>query len=187
MKALTDTDFKEAADSIGCTVAVVKAVKEVESNGKGFLPDGQPAILFEAHKFSEFTNGQYDRSHPTISSSRWNKRLYKGGVAEHVRLVNASALNRDAALKSASWGLFQIMGFNWRLCGYSSLQAFINAMYRSEGEQLKAFIGFVKSQRLDRHLRNLNWAKFAEGYNGSAYKENKYDTKLAAAYKKYLN
>jgi hypothetical protein len=34
-------------------------------------------------------------------------------------------------------------------------------------------------------LENLDWAKFARGYNGAGYKQNKYDEKLAAAYKKY--
>ena len=46
----------------------------------------------------------------------------------------AAHLNRIAALKSASWGKFQLMGFNYKLCGFNSLQAFVNAMYKNEEE-----------------------------------------------------
>jgi hypothetical protein len=58
-------------------------------------------------------------------------------------------------------------------------------MEKSEGEHLKAFCNFITGNSLDGPLRKHQWAKVAEGYNGKAYRENKYDTKLAAAYKKY--
>ena len=76
------------------------------------------------------------------------------------------------------------MGFNWRELGYKTLQAFVNAMYRSEDEHLDSFIRFVKWKKLDRHLRNKNWDAFAAGYNGQSYKVNRYDEKLEEAYKK---
>jgi len=34
-------------------------------------------------------------------------------------------------------------------------------------------------------LRNRNWAKVAQKYNGASYKLNKYDQKLQKAYEKY--
>ena len=49
---LSEADFEWAAKELGCEVAVVKAVDDVESKGKGFLPCGIPVILFEAHVFS---------------------------------------------------------------------------------------------------------------------------------------
>ena len=62
---------------------------------------------------------------------------------------------------------------------------FFAAMQVSEGEHLKAFCGFVKSNSLDGALRNHQWAKLAAGYNGPSYKDNKYDEKLAAAFVRY--
>jgi peptidoglycan hydrolase-like protein with peptidoglycan-binding domain len=50
---------------------------------------------------------------------------------------------------------------------------------------LQAFVGFVEANRLDRHLRTHNWAKFARGYNGPQYRKNAYDAKMARAYEKY--
>ncbi|MDR2934266.1 MAG: N-acetylmuramidase family protein, partial [Candidatus Adiutrix sp.] len=88
-----------------------------------------------------------------------------------------------AALCSVSWGLFKIMGFNWRLCGYKSLQDFIKAMYRDEASHLVAAMGFLKGSGLIPALRSLDWAAFAKGYNGPGYSASKYDLKLARAYK----
>ena len=189
---LSEADFEWAAKELGCEVAAVKAVDDVESKGKGFLPCGIPVILFEAHVFSRLTNHGYDKSHPQISSRTWNRKLYatgkdwiERGRKENQRLELAASLDRSAALQSASYGRFQIMGFNWKVCGYRSLQAFINAVFRDERGQLEACIGYIKGTKLDRHLRNKNWDAFAAGYNGKEYKQNKYDDKLEAAYLKY--
>ena len=186
MKTLTESDFERAANSLGCDVAAIKAVCEVEAPQGGFHDDGTPRILFEAHHFARLTNHQYNESHSDISSRYWNRSLYKGGMAEHKRLQKAAALDREAALQSASWGKFQIMGFNWTLTGAKSLQEFINDMYRSEGAHLDAFVGFVKANNLADALRQHRWADFAKGYNGSGYAANAYDVKLAAAHSKYV-
>jgi hypothetical protein len=184
-KLLTEQNFIDAAKSINVEVAAVKAVAEVESRGDGFLPDGRPKILFEAHKFSKYTNHKYDQSHPHISSLKWNKALYKGGANEYPRLSEAMMLDKTAALKSASWGKFQVMGFNAIDCGWESVEAFVVDMYKDEYQHLRAFLGYVKANNLIKHLQNKNWAAFAFGYNGAGYKENKYDIKMEAAYKKY--
>ena len=175
-----DEAIEKAAAKIGCAVAAVRAVIDVESRG-GFLPDGRPKILFERHYFCRLTNAKHDRTHPDISHSKWGG--YKGGAAEYDRLHRAIALNRDAALRSASWGAFQIMGDNYKICGFGSVKDFVAAMVAGEPEQLDAFVGFVKKSRLDDELIRLDWAGFARGYNGPAYKVNKYDEKLGAAYR----
>jgi hypothetical protein len=182
---LTEQDFSDCATSLNCQIAAVRAVVAVESAGGGFLPNGRPKILFEAKYFHKLTNGKYDKTHPNISSRVWNKNLYKGGAREWNRLNEALALDHNAALQSASWGLFQIMGANYKLCGFKTVDDFVAAMEKSEGEQLKAFINFVKSQKLDGFLRTRNWASFAKGYNGPGYKKNQYDVKLTNAYNKY--
>ena len=117
----------------------------------------------------------------------WNRSLYKGGAREWDRINEAIALDRGAALQSASWGLFQIMGANYKACGFTSVDDFVAAMEKSEGDQLKAFVGFIRTNKLDGYLRSLNWAAFAKGYNGPGYAKNQYDAKLAAAYKKFSN
>lgn len=187
MKTLTDADIEQVAKSLDLEVAVVKAVRQVEVGGKsGFDATGLPIILFEGHWFSHFTNGVYDKSHPTISYPTWTKRFYTGSnTREHARLAEAAQLDREAALKSASWGLAQIMGFNYEAAGFKKLQDFVNAMYESEQAQLLAWMNFIKTDKHGRMvpaLRQHRWADFARDYNGSDYAKNKYDTKLAEAY-----
>jgi hypothetical protein len=50
-KLLSEDDLKEFATQYNLDLAAVKAVNEVESNGKGFLLDGRLRILFEGHVF----------------------------------------------------------------------------------------------------------------------------------------
>lgn len=179
---LTEPDFVRAAAALVCEVAAIKAVCEVEAPKGGFLADGRPAILFERHKFSQFTARIYDSSHPDISAR--TPGGYLGGTAEHDRMARAASLNRDAALMSASWGRFQLMGMNHGLCGHAHLQDFVNAMYAGEPEQLAGFVAFIKSQAgLLRAIRAKDWTAFARGYNGAAYAINSYDRKMAAAYR----
>lgn len=184
---LTDADFQRAAVKLGCELAVIKAVAAVESMGGGFDAEGFPKVLFEGHWFHKLTGGKYSLTHPTISYPRWTKAHYgKTAQQEKARLTAATALDRDAALKSASWGMFQIMGGNHAKCGFGTVQQFVNAMCKSEGAQLDAFVSFIFATGLVDALRKKDWAAFAKGYNGPAYAANKYDQKLAAAYQKAL-
>ena len=185
-KFLTEEDYQYAASIIGCEVAVIKAVSFVESGGRsGFLKDGKtPKILFEGHWFHKLTKGRFTTpENANISYPRWIRKYYNQD--QHKRLQKAVELDRDAALKSASWGKFQIMGFNYKIAGYDTLQDFINAMYKNEVSQLVAFVNFVRHRRLDDDLRRLDWQGFAYGYNGAGYAQNKYDEKLEKAYLKY--
>jgi hypothetical protein len=188
---ITQKMFEAAANAIGTDIATIKAVAEVESAGGGFLPNGAPLILFEPHVFwrnlikrgknpSDYVKGNSDILYP-----KWGTKPYGSIANQHARLAKAVKIDRDAALASASWGKFQILGENWKDAGYELLQDFINAMFRSEDDHLRAFLNFVKSKGLDKYLRTRTWDKFAEGYNGKSYKKNKYDIKLAKAYQKY--
>lgn len=179
---MSAADYARAAKSLSCEVAAIKAVAEVESSGDGFFASGKPKILFEAHVFSRFTNHKYDHAFPDISSKRWNKALYVGGEKEYDRLEKAMLIDRPSALNSASWGRFQIMGFNYALAAAASLESFVTSMFTSEGAHLDAVVAFLKSTGLDVALRNKDWAKFAAGYNGPGYAAQSYDLRLKAEY-----
>jgi len=183
--SISDEAFRKAADELGVEAAKIRAVSAVESRHSGFLDSGEPKILLEAHWFSRFTDGGYDNSHPNISSPHWNRDLYKGGQAEHDRLQKAVELDRKAALKSASWGKFQIMGFHWSICGYENLQQFINAMYESEESHLEAFVGFIKNEGLAEPLRDNRWSDFARSYNGPSFAKNNYAKRMREKYEQF--
>ena len=87
---------------------------------------------------------------------------------------------------ATSWGLGQIMGFNYKLAGWPTIKSFVQAMYESEKCQLLAVCRFIKSNNtMYNALRNKDWATFARLYNGPSYTVNKYDEKLKNAYEKY--
>ncbi len=182
---LSDQDYQQIAAHLGCEVAAIKAVASVESAGNAFFADWRPKMLFEAHIFSRQTNHQYDSQFPQISSPKWDKSLYLGGEREYQRLAAAMTLNPEAALRSASWGRFQIMGFNSQLCGYGTVKQFVKAMFSSEREHLNAFVGFIQRNNIVRYLVAKNWAAFARAYNGPGYANNRYDEKMASAYAKF--
>lgn len=198
-KLLSEQDLINFANEYNLELAAVKAVNVIESNGKGFLVDGRPKILFEGHVFwSQLKKRNIDpeallkESTKDVLYKKWTKTMYLGGPGEYLRLEKAADLLplkevREAAYCSASWGSFQIMGFHYKQLGYDSVDNWVLKMNEHEREHLKAFGKFLEANRLMFHLRNRNWPKFAEGYNGPGYRLNNYDEKLNAAYLRFLS
>src|SRR5271165_293264 len=121
--------------------ADIWAVVGVETSGSGFLPDRRPKILFERHVFSGRTNHQFDEASPDISNPVPGG-YGNGGAAQYDRLSRAMALDRHAALQSASWGLGQVMGYNAEIVGYGSVEEMVSTMVDSENSQLEAMARF---------------------------------------------
>ncbi len=180
---LDDGGMDRICETLGVTDAEVWAVLTVETRGFGFLSDRRPAILFERHIFHKLTDGKHDDGNPDISSR--TPGGYIGGRSEYSRLEKAMALDEEAALESASWGIGQIMGFNFTVAGYSSVKDLVLAMVQAENEQLLGMANFIKGNGLASAMQRQNWTSFARGYNGKDFKKNEYDTRLAAAHAKY--
>lgn len=180
-RGLSETDYAQAATDLGVEVAAIKAVAEVETAGEAFDEMGRPRILYERHYFHRFTNGRFDKSNPTLSNK--SAGGYGKFSAQYGKLEEAYQLDPTAALKSASWGRFQIMGSNHAAAGHATVQEFVDALARSEAAHLQAFVAFVGANAtMKAALQKKNWATFAKAYNGPKYAENEYDTKMAAAY-----
>ena len=190
---LIDEDFTQVAELLGCEPAALKAVQQVETGGRGgFFSPGRPAILFEGHIFwtqlkKRGSNPEdYVKGNENILYPKWEKGHYKGGIGEYDRLEQARKINREAADASASWGMFQIMGFNYAACGEESIESFVRSMCESEFKQLLLTANFIKkNSQMLQALQARDWAVFAKCYNGPAYAQNRYDVKLEAAYQKY--
>ncbi|MEH6676116.1 N-acetylmuramidase family protein [Phenylobacterium sp.] len=205
---LTEKDFADAAARLECSVAQIKAVFEVEASGAGWFTDVRgdilaldgeggfidgahlPKILFEAHIFDRETGGRFRATHPNLSSARWNRALYVGGQGEYERLHRAMQLDRTAALRSASWGAPQIMGFNHALAGFDTVDAFVDAMKSGIRAHLMAFVAFVENSGLAPALRQVTTyhasaVPFARAYNGSGYAKNEYHIRIARAFAKW--
>lgn len=225
---ITEEDWTDVAAELKCEVEVLKAIAKVESGGRSAfwrLMDGQgghvPAILYERHYFSRLSARAHDKDHPDISwpvGYRTSKRLgkedkkmhdgkvddddiYASYATSYLRLINAYRLDPDAALKSCSWGKFQIMGANHELCDEPSLKKFVNKMCTSNAAQIKLLAGFIrnkprawkdpKNKKLGKEIslwdavKTKNWRAMAFNYNGPAYETYHYHTKLENAYEQY--
>jgi len=172
-------------DKLSLKSAEVWTVLAVETLGSGFQSDRRPKILFERHIFHNETKGAFDQQAPDLSNPVQGG--YSRGAAEYTRLARAMQLDEPAALRSASWGIAQIMGFNATKAGFPDAATMVQAMVDSEDQQIAGLFAFLAADNLDGNLRNHDWARFAQGYNGPTYLKNQYDTKLAAAFQKYTN
>jgi hypothetical protein len=183
--AITTADIAELADKWNINPCHLRAVLRVESAGSGFLlnepPPARPKILFEAHWFYKLTPLPVSKTRPDLSSRRWNRDLYEGGSAEWNRLDDAMEFDETQALKSASWGLGQVMGFNYTAAGCDNIEQFVVENFTGEKQQFNHMLNFIDNNNLMGHLRAGRWANFAKGYNGAGYRANRYDEKLAAA------
>jgi len=188
---ISQSDFRNIATSLGIEPATIMAVAEVEAPRGGFDEQGQLTVLFEPHIFwKELRKRNINPfplqvRYPDLLSPVWNKKLYGKFSVQWQKIERAKAINEEAALCSASYGAFQIMGFNHRLCGFDSVFNFVQELQKGEVNQLQAFCNFIKSKFLDDELRNKDWSGFALSYNGRGYKLNQYDMKLKKAYQKY--
>ena len=178
---LQDTDYSAAAQTLKCEVAAIKAVAMTETKRSAWDTEGRPAILFERHYFHRLTKKVFGKTHPDISNPT------AGGYglfsAQYPKLYRAAVLDEESALRSASWGMFQIMGDNYVACGFDSVAGFVTAMLDRETRHLDAFVSFISSSSaMLKALRDKEWATFARLYNGPNYAINDYDTNIADAY-----
>ncbi len=179
---MSGTGLATMAGALGVYAAEIWAVLSVETSGCGYLADRRPQILFERHVFHRLTGGKYDDG--DISDSSPGGYGPRGG-AQYDRLAWAITKDRAAALQSASWGIGQTMGENYRLAGFSNVEDMVAAMSMSEDRQLSAMAAFLTGTGLRAALQAHDWATFARGYNGSNYAINRYDIRLNSEYQKY--
>jgi hypothetical protein len=173
------------AKVLGCEPAALRAVMQVECKGSGFDRQGRPIMLFEPHIFYRVLSGEKRRAaiDAGLAYAKWGTRPYPRD--SYPRLLAAMLIDEELALRSASWGIGQILGVNSHAAGYASAREMVLAFKQSEVKQLDAVARFIAANKLDGALRRKDWAKFAYGYNGPRYAVNAYDTALASAYAKF--
>lgn len=194
MDKLTNEMIKDLATRLGLEPALLKSVQLVEAAGRdGFLADGRPQILFEGHimykevhkKFPDRDLAYLCKRYSTIFFPKWDKSKYLGGVHEYKRLELAKEIDEECALKSASWGMFQIMGFNHKICGCQDVYDFVHKVSESHEKQLELMYYFMHNSGCLKNLKEKDWAGFAKKYNGPGYAQNAYDQKLRNAYENF--
>ncbi len=192
-RTLTHDDFVAVAEDLGVDVPTIRAVAYVEAGKacEGFNPDNTPVINFDLTMFQRFAAkrginlSKYRKKYPVVFSPPNIKRYGSYQSAQYARLEAAMQINKQLAMESTFWGMFQIGGFNYKLCGCKSVEEFVSLMSYSCGEQLELFARLIKAVKYDGYLRRHEWAKFSAAYNGPGYRKRKYDVRMAAAYRKF--
>lgn len=186
--------IQSEAKRLGVEVAALRAILEKESKGSGFNADGTPKILYERHimyrRLVEHLGSTkalyYTKQYPNLVAQNGYGAGGYGKYSEQPKKLEAAAkIDHTSALESCSWGIAQIMGYHWKLCGFSSVQQFVNAMYKSEDSQFEVFVKFLEGSGIVPYLKKLDWANVALRYNGKNYKQNNYDVDLKRYYLKF--
>jgi hypothetical protein len=198
-RRITEADIVAAARSIGCEVAALHAVMDVESRGSGYDGSGRPVILFEPHVFyrqlAKLPRSTYDACLNKavlagLAYAKWRKGNYPGGSAleqsdgNYARLSRAIAIHEECAYRAISIGMGQVLGENFEAAGAASAREMFAAAKESEAAQLGHMLGYIKEARLDDDIRARNWSLFARGYNGTG-QVVMYADKLAAEYRQW--
>lgn len=181
---LTDADFKKVAAELGVEIPAIKAVVLIEAGVamKGFFAPGVPVVNFDRSMYNRFrvktpNGGQRKDKVPSGLSGY--------ALSEWTQLVNARKVNAKAADMGTFWGMFQIGGFNYKMCGCDDIDEFVRLMSYSELEQLELFAAFLRNTGMLDDLKARNWAAFARKYNGASYARRGYHTRMAEAYRKF--
>jgi hypothetical protein len=178
---LSDYNYQQAAQRLNCKPAYIKAFAEVEASGAGF-DNGRPKILFEPHRFSKLTKHQFDKTNPKISYPIWGMRPYPKSIDDrYTQLLEAVGLDPWAGFQACSYGKFQILGENFRDCGFDTPWGFAFNQSYDEINQLRAFESFITRSGIIQPLRLGLWETVACQYNGTGFRLSHYDEKLAAA------
>jgi hypothetical protein len=169
---ITTEQIKSIASEFGIDWKLIQAFILTESSGAGFSKDGKVKIQFEPHVFRRYT-GITIENKVDVQSKEWE--AYE----------KAYSIDSESAMLSTSWGLMQVMGFNYKICGYDSVGRMVGEMKISELYQVKAGIKYILHfPRLVAALKAKDWHTVARMYNGPKYQEGKYHIKFETNYNK---
>jgi len=193
---LTNQQLLDVAKKFNIKPNVLYSVIVNETGGrKAFDNLNRPIILFEGHIFYKLLKAKgfdveklddSDKDVNNILYEKWADRDDAYKLVQYDRLESAILIDKDSALQSASYGIGQIMGMNYKICGYDNVEDFVKDMYHSEAKQLEIMLKFITANKtMYAALQKEDFATFAKLYNGPGYAQNKYDVKLKATADKF--
>ncbi len=181
---LTEEDFQIVAKELGVEVAAIKAVVRIEAGEKlqGFWAPGVPVANYVQSLYNKYSGKGSGRK---IKDAKIPSGLSGYALQEWTALTNARKKNADAADMGTYWGMFQIGGYNYKLCGCSSVEEMVEKICDSEFSQLEMFAVFIRNSGMLEALQKKDWAAFARKYNGPSYAKRGYHTRMAKEYANY--
>lgn len=187
MKAALNEAIEKNSREFGIEEAVLRAFMDVEAGGEGFHPrTGKILIQFEPAWFR--------KKAPYAPSGLWSVNKVDIQSKEWIAFNDAFRLNPEAAMESTSIGIGQVMGFNYKRLGYSSVGEMWDDAKKGIDRQIWQICKYIDTDpRLRKAIDDKNWHLIATYYNGAGYKNiatkygrEPYDISMRKAYEKYL-
>jgi hypothetical protein len=161
----SEDQYQLMASKLKIEVTAIKAIVMQESQGRPFLENGLPPILYERRHFFSLSvnkqklaeksqvgaenkdNGKTKRkvslknpysSFPDLCFPNGKDNYGPGGLHQYEKLVRASQLDLELALMACSWGGFQILGEYYSSCGCATIFEFANQFLSGTGGQQRS-------------------------------------------------
>lgn len=189
--AATDDEILAFSQRLGGTLAQMKAVAAVEAPRGGWDRTGLLTCLYERH----YLWRRIALKVPFLSDPApggYTVDIDDDGINDSWEKLADAACRFGAAkaFECASFGKFQIMGAWWQKLGYKSALDFVWQLSRSEAAHYEALCRYIERFGLKVAFRAISsdpvmCRPFAKGYNGSGYAKYSYDSKIAAAHRRF--
>jgi hypothetical protein len=99
-------------------------------------------------------------------NKQFSAKYGQGQAAEWKALADWCQVDGERAIYYTSFGLAQIMGFNFKLVGLARPLDVLKAAQKSAAEQVEMFFRFVKANQMLGSIKSRDWLSVARKYNG---------------------
>lgn len=192
--SILNEHYEKLAQELGVEKEVLQTVAKVESGYRGSFQrqySKHATILYEYNHmrkyliekgYSNVQIQEYIRTVPHLVNT-YRAVPFGTNNEQLTKLEESKKIDFDSAIKSCSWGKFQVLGktYNWL---YKTPKELEEAMNMCEIQQMAYFKEYLKNVNgMISAMKNKDWEKIAELYNGKNYKDWGYDTKMKDTYK----
>ena len=195
---LDPSDLPRIGSMIGVGEDIVRGVMETEAAGKSVDKNGRIKALYEPHVAYRASRGAVRQK--LVAAGLAYPKWKKGYPADsYPRIKAAMKIDETVALLATSWGFPQVLGENFAIAGYDSVQEMVLDFLGDEDNQLEGMVRFIQGAHLDDELRVLekkiakgqmltpdDARPFVRGYNGPGYEKNDYHTIFAKNVNKWV-
>lgn len=178
-RTISNAQINELAIKAGWEYSSLKAIIAVESGQIGFSSATDKIII-------QFEPAWFKRLDKDWRSETANTTWQSNGVGdqkqEWLAFNSAYDCDPDAAMKSTSIGMMQLMGFHYGECGFKKVGDMWDYAKQSEYNQLDITIRWIKTVPvLDRAIKVFDPPKISLYYNGVDFAKFHYPDRLIAA------
>jgi N-acetylmuramidase len=201
---ISEEMYEILGNEMGVEKGVIFAISKQESKKESFiqLEPKNATILLERHyvyrlikeKYGKEKADFYQSKYPKLCNEKLTEKGKYGGFKEQIdRLEEVKKWDEAIAIKSCSWGKFQVMGeYLNKGNTYKTSKEFETAMNLCEIQHFqyfKIYLTEVVGKELVKAMKIKNWEGIAELYNGKKWKTTNpaYAKNLKKYYDEYID